>query len=97
MPVCPWSFAAVEDDAGIIGHIIMPVIFLPVIECIDWHICIMLLGVAARGCREASCSAVSFVFTCSCVVAAIVSNSLTWSSVSFNSPGGRGPLRDHTH
>ena len=60
MPVCPWSFAAVEDDADIIGHIIMPVI-----ECIDWHICIMLLGVAATGYREASCSAVSFVFTCS--------------------------------
>ena len=42
MPVCAWPFAAVEDDADIIGHIIMRVIFSPVIECIDWHICIML-------------------------------------------------------
>ena len=85
IPVCSWSFAAVDDDADIMGHIIMPVIFSPVIECIDWHICIILLGVAAIGCTEASCSAVSFAFTCSCVVAAIVSNSLTCSSVSFNS------------
>ena len=31
----PWSFAVLEDDADIIGHSIMPVIFLPVIECIE--------------------------------------------------------------
>ena len=60
IPVCSWSFAAVDDDADIMGHIIMPVIFSPVIECIDWHICIILLGVTAIGCTEASCSAVSF-------------------------------------
>ena len=63
MAVCPWSFAAVEDDADIIGHIIMPIMLLPVIECIDWHICTMLLGVAAMGSKEASCSAVSFDLT----------------------------------
>ena len=76
MLVCPWVFVVVEDAfADIIGHIIIPIMFLPVIECIDWHICTMLLGVAAIGSKEASCSAVSFDFTCSWVAAAIASKS----------------------
>jgi hypothetical protein len=47
MPVFSWPLTPVDDGADII----MPIMSLPVIECIDWHICIMLLGVAAIGFR----------------------------------------------
>ena len=95
--VRPWPFASVEDAADIIGHIIMPIMFLPVIECIDWHICIMLLGVASIGCSEASCSLLaSFSPAPALLPRSPPTPSLDHRSVSARR-GARALQRDHTH